>query len=216
MNRHVKGWIAAYYDGQLEADRAAQVAEHVQNCTVCQAELEALQALSALLHAAPGPGKVASPQAALSRIWQQSGPPPIHLAGTASHPSQMGRVTGGVQQYWWLAWMAAPFVLIVGWAFWQAVMIVNGLGNVAGFEDILGSIWVPPLSHRSFFDLGMELALETLGRMGLRLEPWTTVLQMLLLQLSAMVSVGVLLGGWLASWWAFTRHRAYAGQIEER
>jgi len=49
MNEHVTEWIGAYHDGELRGARLLQVESHLLDCAACQAELDALSALSTLL-----------------------------------------------------------------------------------------------------------------------------------------------------------------------
>ena len=55
MSNHVTEWLNAYYDGELKGKRLQQVEEHLIECEACQAELESLQGLSALLQEVPAP-----------------------------------------------------------------------------------------------------------------------------------------------------------------
>src|SRR5512134_612818 len=53
MSNHVTEWLNAYLDGELHGQRFHQVKEHLAQCKACQAELESLQGLSALLEEVP-------------------------------------------------------------------------------------------------------------------------------------------------------------------
>jgi hypothetical protein len=48
-------WLTAYYDGQLDGARRERVEAHLRECAECRAELEAWNALSHALTAAPLP-----------------------------------------------------------------------------------------------------------------------------------------------------------------
>jgi anti-sigma factor RsiW len=49
MSNHVTEWLNAYLDGELHGSRLYHVEEHLAACEFCQAELESLDHLSALL-----------------------------------------------------------------------------------------------------------------------------------------------------------------------
>jgi len=53
MSNHVTEWLNAYLDGELKGKQHHQVEEHLVECDTCQAELESLQSLSALLQEVP-------------------------------------------------------------------------------------------------------------------------------------------------------------------
>ena len=53
MSNHVTEQLNAYMDGELKGKQFHQVEEHLAECEVCQAELESLQGLSALLQEVP-------------------------------------------------------------------------------------------------------------------------------------------------------------------
>ena len=46
---------SALLDGELEAGRAVQMRAHVEGCAYCEAELQALRNVDAMLRAAPAP-----------------------------------------------------------------------------------------------------------------------------------------------------------------
>ncbi len=60
MSDHITEWLNAYLDGELKNGKLRQVEAHLAGCSTCQAELESLQALSNLLHAAPSPEFISS------------------------------------------------------------------------------------------------------------------------------------------------------------
>ena len=58
MDKHMDQWLGAYLDGELRGVRRRQVADHLDDCPQCRAELKALTQLSSLLQADPLPENV--------------------------------------------------------------------------------------------------------------------------------------------------------------
>ena len=111
MNSHVSELLAAYHDGELTSNRRQQVENHLQDCSTCRAELEALAELSSFLKtdAIPPqtpPERFAAqvqlrlPRTSLSRTSQRAGQPPRWVLG-------------------------GPIALIIVWAFLQAALKVS-------------------------------------------------------------------------------------------
>jgi anti-sigma factor RsiW len=116
MTEHVLEWLPAYYDGELSENRRRKVEAHLQECASCLAELESLQGLSALLRSEPAPAHT----------------PPERF--TAQVQLLLPRGSGVRQQPQALPrWMlGAPLLLIAGWAFLQAALIVTAFALAAG------------------------------------------------------------------------------------
>jgi len=111
MSDHVTAWIAAYHDGELSGAQRQKVAAHLQTCSACQAELEALQELSRRLQEAPAPTPRLSEERFVSQVRLRMGPGP-------ALPAWQRRLRLG----WWLA----PAGVIGLWAFGQAVLLISG------------------------------------------------------------------------------------------
>jgi anti-sigma factor RsiW len=123
MNPHVIEWLAAYHDGELPSGRRQQVEIHLQDCSTCRLELEALDGLSSLLKADLVPTRTPPerfaaqvqlrlPHASLSQARQNGGRPPRWVLGV-------------------------PLALIGVWAFLQAALWVTSATLEA--DQVFGS-----------------------------------------------------------------------------
>lgn len=191
MNGHVTAWIAAYYDGELHGDRQEQVEVHLGLCPDCQAELEELRRLSALLAAAPIPAFETSPERFAARVRMrlpQSAPRPPWRAGLK------------------LAWQAIPLALIAGWVYFQALLSLAGLAALAGSATAISTGQGPALPLES--TLSGTFLLNRLGSL-LSATPWLApaglAVGWVFLSLGLSFFTGILLWGWVAGWWAHKR-----------
>jgi anti-sigma factor RsiW len=177
MSGHVSEWLAAYYDGELHGPRRGQIEEHLETCPACQAELEELHELSALLQEAPAAEPRLSPRQFRSQVILRL-PPASHRPGW-----QRTLKTG---------WGLAPLGAVAVWVFGQAVWLIASLGSILSLP--LGSSraaalggWLNPIGSVPLWR-GVERAL---------------MLGLFNLVFTAMVTLFLL--GWLASWWLVAR-----------
>ena len=112
MSEHVLDWIGAYHDGELHGDRLRHVEAHLRTCSACQAELEALRALTIRLQGDPPmPARTPTEQfVAQVRLRM------VHQPAAASR-ARLRQATG--------LWL--PLGVLVLWALGQAVLAVGGL-----------------------------------------------------------------------------------------
>ncbi|HNT25572.1 MAG TPA: zf-HC2 domain-containing protein [Anaerolineales bacterium] len=189
-------WLGAYQDGELSPARCQALEAHLAACAACRAELEALRSLSTLLHLEPDP----APSLSGARFAAQVG---LRLPRRAAEPAWQKALR--------LGWAALPALVLVGWAFVQALSLVAGpvmwalqvgLGGTA-FSQALNAP-SPLTGLGGLFGLpGAVEAPQAAGTLG-----WLNgFLQLLALQVGAMLLAGILLGGWLASWWASRREQ---------
>jgi anti-sigma factor RsiW len=145
MNPHVSELLAAYHDGELPANRQLQVEKHLQGCSTCRVELEALEGLSSLLRADSVPHQTPPerfaaqvqlrlPRTSLSRARQNGGQPPRWALGV-------------------------PLTLIIVWAFLQAALWVTSFilraDHVLGAAGLFGG-WI---KTEGLFETGVDLLL---------------------------------------------------------
>lgn len=188
-NEHVTAWIGAYYDGELAGDLLRKVEDHLIGCTPCRSELEALGALSAVLHDDP-----ISPWHPLPEVYASR----VMLRLPREQKRGMGQRAKTALP---VAWRYAPAGLFIGWAFFQAALLVSGavLWLIRAVPQLRASLgWLLPLADS-----------ETGGWLGL-IE---IINPLLLTDLALTVVVSVLFAAWLASWWAV--HRS-PGRFEEQ
>jgi len=50
MAEHVKDWLGAYLDGELQGNRLQAVEAHLQTCKACRDELQGLRGLAEMFH----------------------------------------------------------------------------------------------------------------------------------------------------------------------
>jgi anti-sigma factor RsiW len=205
MKTHADEWIPAYHDGELRGDRLAWVEAHLAGCAACRAELEQLRRLSALLRSVPP----LADQAVPGRF--------TGLAGLRLPP--VGRP--GWRRALETGWQAAPLVLVLVWAFAQAVLLASSLAISGGFGGLLPPASLP-LPGSAFWELASRLAglvlpgadLPAMSLPGVgwldalaALIPWPGLgdssFQLIYLNLALTLAIGVFLWGWLASWWIY-------------
>ena len=194
MNGHVDEWLPAYHDGELHGARLKRVEDHLEDCAGCRRDLDQLRKLSALLQAAPGPVR----QISSSRFASQVG---LRMKEPARRPRWQKALKAG--------WLAAPLGLLFAWSFSQAVLILSGLiAALGGFDELLAgefSMQVFLLSLPNLFNPG--LLVRAAGVL-----PWLRwgepLLDLILLEVELMVVIGVLLWGWVASFWVYHKRRS--------
>lgn len=191
MNQHVTGWLEAYHDGELHGLRLHQVETHLAQCAACRAELEQLQALSALLQESPAAERLTAPDRFVAQVG-------LRLARRPEQPAGRRALETG--------WRLIPAGLLGAWAFAQAVFIMVGVvfvalnlshGTAAGLLPTRGGSWLMEVLRWTGVHLGNveRIVLQSLSTLG-----WLATLEFALL-----VAIGLLLWSWLASWWVRRR-----------
>jgi predicted anti-sigma-YlaC factor YlaD len=187
VNGHVTAWLSAYYDGELPASRREQVAAHLRSCPGCQAELDALRLLSALLQEAPSPAGQLSAQRFSAQVL-------LRLPPAIRRPAWQRTLKVG--------WQLAPLGAVLVWVFGQAAWLVSGLVTVLNLPAGLGRAAL--LSGWSILPIA-----------GPTWRSAETVVELGLLNLAFSALVALFLFGWLASWWVAGRRPAQ-GDIDAR
>jgi hypothetical protein len=153
------------------------VEAHLSACAACQAELEAMQEVSARLQVnAPVPARL-PPEQFLAQVRMRLAPRPV-----PKHERERLRQAAGL-------W--APLGVLALWALGQAVLLVGGLALAA-----LPGAWPAVL-----LPLPGLAALPLLGRV-LTTPAGSGALTLLALQISLTVVTAGLAWGCLAAWWA--------------
>jgi len=202
MSNHVNEWLNAYLDGELNGGRLHQVEEHLAGCEACQAELDSLQGLSAMLHEVPAPDFISN-ERFVAQVNLRL--PQRRSASTAS------------RSLFDIGWWMIPVSLLMIWVFIGTTTIVSEMVSVA---DNLGLLDKTTASLISTSSDTADVA-STLGQAGVlqgnslqwaeRSESYT---RNVLPQLVLYVSVAVLYLTWFAVWWA-RRSRQVDGQLLE-
>lgn len=176
---HVGEWLSAYYDGELVGSRLEQVHNHLVNCEQCRSDLESYSQISELLQSGPLPIYRVNSERFTAQVMLQ-----------IPHMQEQPRQQKAFPKFL----KATPLVIIVLWAFLQAVMWVTQLvllvfGNSIPFV--------------SLSELLVELAhLETWARF---MVPSFEVVIINLVLTGFLVCI---FWGWLASWWAAKKIRS--------
>ena len=198
MIEHVTPWLSPYHDGELQGRRLRQVEEHLEHCAACRTELEQLQKLSALLQESPVAVACTSPDRFVAQVG-------LRMERRQEKPAWQKVLETG--------WRLTPASLVGAWAFVQTVFIVTGIALIAlqvGIDvDVLG-LEIP--QGETWLSAGLS---SVLGLMGAELgDTARTILHLLgtlswaiVLYLAALVVIGMLYWGWLASLWARRRHQ---------
>jgi hypothetical protein len=199
MTKHVEEWLGAYLDGELRGSRVRRVEAHVAECAMCQAELDALRTLAALLQES-APAEASTPA---QRFVANVG---LRLR---DRPGQSTR-----QRAMEMAWRLVPVGLLGALAFVQTTFIVTTALKTAlwmGWGGSLAAGWLPAsrgeLWLSELFSLPGGSLSEAAGVMLQFLSSggplgWTVTLYLVLL-----VVIGLLYWSWLASWWV--RHQPH-------
>jgi anti-sigma factor RsiW len=114
-------WLSAYYDGELDAARTAQVEAHLPGCLSCQQALAELSMLSETLEAGGLDDDGTEPTA----FWQTLESQLPDRAPTAT------AVNGGAALRRWLPGIG--------------LLVINGLVQVVGGATVIGLIFLPQL-----------------------------------------------------------------------
>lgn len=201
MADHITEWLGAYHDGELQGARLRQVEQHLTECTDCQAALEELRGLSALLQETPvGEGFlpaerfVANLNLNLPRRPQQ---PPA-------------------RRWQMIAWWAIPVSLLAAWLFVNTTL---WLGALAGWAVNAGLIsrdaaWLQgSMPQMDWYAPAMNLAGSWAGAPGQATLMLLHDVQLVLGQLLASLIPQALLAAgyvaWLFAWWL----RSHPGQV---
>ena len=189
MSNHVTEWLNAYYDGELKGKRLQQVEEHLIECEACQAELESLQGLSAMLKEVPAP-EVPSPERFATQVNLL-----LPQKRTSTPDSRLFEVG------WWMI----PVGLLAVWVFISTAVLLGDAVSVAKNFGILDS------TIASFITAPSDTAdvTSTLGQFGMLqgnslqwAETTENLTRDLFPQIVLQVAVALLYLTWFAVWWA--------------
>jgi anti-sigma factor RsiW len=189
MSNHVTEWLNAYLDGELKGGRLHQVEEHLAGCAACQAELDSLQGLSALLQEVPAP----------------EFPSPERLASQVNLLLPQKRTAAPRRQLLEVGWWMIPVGLLTMWVFISTAVLLSNVVSAAdtfGLLDDTTSAWISSSSDTADVT-------ATLGQVGVlrgdslqwaeRSESYT---RNLFPQIVWQVAVALLYIVWFAVWWA--------------
>lgn len=190
MASHPWGSLGAYHDGQLAAERRAQVHAHLRECPICRAELAELAGLHVRLQDFQAPPPARDPQAFVRELLDRL-PEPA--------PAEKNR-----RRLW--GWALAPAVLVLGYALLQVLALAASLGLEAP-SAVVGALdpYLQLLSWRSPLELLLNWLLADFAARSW-LYGWIGSLLRFGYQavwLAAML--GAALWVWAAAWWLYRR-----------
>jgi hypothetical protein len=199
MTEHVTAWLGAYHDGELQGLRLRQVEAHLAHCATCRADLERLQALTALLQESPVAEDLTPPDRFVAQVR-------LRLPRRPERPAWQRILETG--------WQLVPVGLLGAWAFVQTAFIVAGGVLVAlrmGLGEDVAAGLLPAAQQEPWLTEAFNLSsagLNDVSRMMLQLLSnggplgWGVTLNLV-----SLVVISLLYWSWLASWWARRQHQ---------
>lgn len=189
MSNHVTEWLNAYLDGELKGVRLHQVEQHLAGCETCQAELDSLQGLSAMLRSDPAP-EFPSAERLVSNV-------------NLLLPSK--RSAAPRRQLLEVGWWMIPVGLLMAWVFFSTAILLEDVVAVAdrlGLLDTSSALMVSEPSETAYWS-------STLGEFGVLqgesldwAESTESFTRSVLPQFNIQVSIALLYLTWIALWWA--------------
>ncbi len=193
MANHVSEWLGAYHDGELRGARLRQIEAHLAECTACQAELEEIRRLSALLQDTAPKGEFLPTERFAA-----------NLALSLPRQSERPQPRNVVQIGWWLV----PVSVLGIWLFINVTLSLSSVATLAADTGLLGGnlAWLQgyPLQMK-WFATTMNLFGSQLGAPGRETLTVLNDVNLFLAQMAgrlvpqAILAVAYL--GWLLSWW---------------
>ncbi len=154
MAEHVKDWLGAYLDGELQGTRLRAVETHLQSCEACRNELQDLRRLAEMFHEdksndlfTPAERFAANLALRLPRLPERS----------------RSRRTGS--SAWWLV----PIGVTAAWVFLQTLLLVSGTVSTLEQAGFLKSIaaWLPEgIRHTEIYSTTLSVFGNQLGQAG--------------------------------------------------
>ena len=186
MSNHVTEWLNAYLDGELKSKQHHQVEEHLAICEACQAELESLQSLSALLHEVPA-AEFTSSEHFVSQVNLLL--PKRQVASTGHKVLEIG---------WWMV----PVGLLMAWVFINTTSFISDTVSAAANFGLLDNTTtlITDASDNAVWTsrLGQAGVLE--GNSLQWAETTESFTRNVLPQILWQVSIAILYLAWIAIW----------------
>lgn len=201
MSNHVNEWLNAYLDGELKGMRLRQVEEHLAECETCQAKLDSLRGLSALLQEVPA-AEFVSQERFVSQVNLL-----LPQKRTATPRRQLLEVG------WWMI----PVGLLMAWIFVSTAVLVCDVFSAAGsfglLDDTTTALFASSSDHAVWTSTLAQLGLLEGDSLGWA-EATESFTRNVLPQILWQVSIAVLYLTWIAIWWARQRHQGQAPLLE--
>jgi hypothetical protein len=193
MVKHVTPWLSTYLDSELPDAQLRQVEDHLAACDECQAELEQMRNLSALLHETAPTDEFLPTERFVANLTLNLPRQP------AQSRSRMALEIG-----WWLIPVGALGV----WLFFQITVSLSSVVLTVSETGLLGNglSWLKgnPLQTR-WFSLVMDLFGGQIGSIGKFILSALNDLSLFIQNLTSRFILQALFAtlylGWLVSWW---------------
>jgi hypothetical protein len=193
MVKHITPWLNAYLDGELPDARLHQLEKHLTECDECQAELEQMQKLSALLHETAPAGEFLPVERFVS-----------YLTLKLPRQPERSQPRRSLEIGWWLIPVGALGV----WLFSQITFSLSTVVLTISETGLLGNgfSWLQGNTPQTrWFSLVMDLFGGQIGFAGKFILSVFNDLGLLLHDLTSrfiwQAFFVLLYLGWLASWW---------------
>lgn len=199
MSEHIRSWLNAYLDGELQGARLDQVRNHLQNCSECQRQLGQLRGLSGLLRGTAPLDEFLPAERFVANLT-------LRLPRQPAAPQT--RKAGGLGWGWFV-----PLGLLAAWFFarltGRLTSLITSLASLGLLGD--GLAWLPTGSTRQSAWFGWLL--NSLGAWTEWLAPLNQAdlfLRGLTGQFFWQAVLGLIYLAWLARWWLGSQNRQAA------
>jgi hypothetical protein len=189
MSEHITEWLGAYLDGELHGTRLRQVKNHLTGCLKCQAELDEMRELSALLREIAPSGDFLPTERFVANLTLN-----LPRQNETTQPRK------AVEIGWWLV----PAGVIATWIFIQMTVQLSSLVMAASDLGLFGDslIWLSGSSIRqtAWFSLSLNF-FGSQAEMLAFLNSIDLFLRDLAGQFLWQAILGIIYLAWLARWW---------------
>jgi hypothetical protein len=189
MSEHITEWLGAYLDAELRGARLLQVENHLSECVACQAELDELRGLSALLRETPPTADFLPRERFIANL-------------TLNLPRQTG--TTQTPKATELGWWMIPVGIILAWIFMQLSAYISAALLTAVNLGLLGEglswLWGGAVRQSIWFAWLVNLIGEPAGSLAL-FNTIDLFLRDLFSHYSWQAMLGIVYLGWLARVW---------------
>lgn len=201
MSNHVTEWLNAYFDGELKGARLRQVEGHLAECETCQAELESLQGLSAMLQEVPA-AEFASPERFATQVN-------LLLPQKRTSPPRRQLLEVG----WWMI----PVGLLMAWIFVSTAVLVSDVFSAADnfglLDEATTALFVDPSEHAVWTSALGQVGLLEGDSLGWA-QATESITRNVLPQFVWQASIAMLYLTWIAIWWARQTRQGQAPLLE--
>ena len=199
MANHVTEWLAAYHDGELRGVRLHQIERHLVECATCQAELDEIRNLSALLLNTATNGDFLLTERFVA-----------NLALNMPRRSELPQPRNALNIGWWLI----PVGLLGIWLFINITLSLSSVVTLAADAGLLdGNLaWLQdnPLQMQ-WFATAMNLFGNQLGALARETLSALNDANLFISRLTGRLIPQAILAmsylGWLLSWWLRHQHQ---------